>query len=172
MATKAPDFEYSYETPDPLRMPNQARVQYIVPIGSPQHVLLHRHVGPGDPVRAPMGHVAFVLRQYEVPKMARRFLAPYRVPFGRRYWRHPGSFEEIWFQPHGPHAWKVGGQYTIYTPHAEYTMIIEPFEVHREAAETAPDETSILECLEWQIEDRREEWSEDYDEEEEEEEEE
>lgn len=141
---------------------NTARVQYRVPIGSAAHRVLHARFGPGD-ARRELLMVRYMLRQDDLTRWesetpgVRRVLAPYRWALDKQPWGSPGALEGLWFQP-ARNAWRVTGTYTVYGPYGEHTLDCD-FTVERQPGTRRPDETAVWEALQWELDDRMDEYA-------------
>ena len=140
----------------------RTRVQYRVPIGSFAHLLLHQRVGPGD-ARRELLMVRYILRQDELDRWeaecsgVRRALAPYRWALDKQPWGSPGALEELWFQP-VRHAWRITGTYVVDTGYGEQTLDVD-FTVDRLPGARRPDEAAVWEGLQWELDERVDEYA-------------
>lgn len=141
---------------------NVARVQYRVPIGSAAHRLLHQRYGPGD-VRGDLLLVRYVLFQDTLTRWetdqpgVRRALAPYRWALNKRPWGSPGALEELWFQP-VRHAWRITGTYVVEGPYGSQSLAMD-FTINRAPGEQRPDEDAVWDALQWELDERMEEYA-------------
>ena len=87
----------------------------------------------------------------------RRALAPYRWALDKQPWGSPGALEGLWFQP-ARKSWHITGSYTVYGPYGEQTVDLD-FMVERQPGTRRPDEAAVRETLQWELDERIDEYA-------------